>query len=299
MYWDWAQRARARPLWNGSDLQAPTTAAEPLCNPSQAGSKAVQFLLMSTTISKPLSPAPDVAAKLPKKSNPVTMAIDIGGSGLKAMLLDGAGKPVSERQRVLTPTVPTPDLVLKGLDELRNLLPNFDRVSVGFPGVIKKGVTYTAANLHPAWMGFALQAQLEKRWKKPVRAANDAAVQGYGAIKGQGVELALTLGTGLGSSLFTDGHLCPGLELAHHPWKRDREYEDYLGRRGLDKYGKKRWNRLVQEAIEQTEKLFNWDRLYLGGGNTKKIDFKPGKNIEIVSNEAGLLGGVALWRDWV
>ena len=95
-----------------------------------------------------------------------------------------------------------------------------------------------------------------------------------------------------------DGRLCPGLELGHHPWKRDREYEDYLGRRGLDKYGKKRWNKLLQEAIEQTFKLFNWDHLYLGGGNTKKITFKPGKNVEIVPNEAGLLGGVALWREW-
>jgi polyphosphate glucokinase len=233
-----------------------------------------------------------------KTSNPITMCIDIGGSGLKAMLLDAKGQPVSERQRVLTPEVPTPKAVLKGLAELRKMLPDFDRVSVGFPGVIKRGVTYTAANLHPAWYEFPLENELEKLWKRPVRVANDASVQGYGAIKGDGVELALTLGTGLGSSLFTDGRLCPGLELGHHPWLKDREYEDYLGRRGLDKYGKKRWNKLLQAAIEQTYKLFNWDHLYLGGGNTKKIDFKPGKNIEIVSNEAGLLGGVALWREW-
>jgi polyphosphate glucokinase len=226
------------------------------------------------------------------------MCIDIGGSGLKAMLLDAAGKPVSARERVETPAVPTPGLVLGGLEQLRKALPAFDRVSVGFPGVIKRGTTYTAANLHPAWVGFPLQTELEKRWKKPVRVANDAAVQGYGAIKGDGVELALTLGTGLGSSLFTNGRLCPGLELAHHPWIKDKEYEDYLGRRGLDKFGKKRWNKLLQQAIEQTAKLFNWDHLYLGGGNTKKIEFTPGKNIEIVSNEAGLLGGVALWREW-
>lgn len=226
------------------------------------------------------------------------MCVDIGGSGLKAMLIDASGKPVSERQRVVTPAVPTPKAVMKALNELSGSLPKFDRVSVGFPGVVKKGVTYTAANLHPAWFGFPFESELAKMWKRPVRLANDASVQGYGAIKGDGVELALTLGTGLGSSLFTNGRLCPGLELAHHPWKKDREYEDYLGRRGLDKYGKKRWNLLVQEAIEQTEKLFNWDHLYLGGGNTKKLNFKPGKNVEIVSNEAGLLGGVALWREW-
>jgi polyphosphate glucokinase len=212
------------------------------------------------------------------------------------MLLDPAGKPASERERVVTPAIPTPELVLKALDELRNHLAGFDRVSAGFPGVIKKGVTYTAVNLHPAWMGFPLQAELEKRWKKPVRVANDAAVQGYGAVKGEGVELALTLGTGMGSSLFTDGRLCPGLELGHHPWRK-KTYEDYLGRRGLDKYGKKTWNKLLKEAIAQTSATFNWDRLYLGGGNTKKIDFELPKDVTIVSNEAGLLGGVALWRE--
>ena len=248
---------------------------------------------------KTLTAASPARSASSKTSNPITLCIDIGGSGLKAMLVDAKGHPVCDRQRVVTPAIPTPRAVLKGLDALHALIPaDFDRISVGFPGVVKKGVTYTAANLHPLWYGFPLEKELAKRWKKPVRLANDAAVQGYGAIKGDGVELAITLGTGLGSSLFTDGRLCPGLELGHHPWKRDREYEDYLGRRGLDKYGKKRWNKFLQEAIEQTAKLFNWDHLYLGGGNTKKIDFKPGKNIEIVSNEAGLLGGVALWREW-
>lgn len=232
-----------------------------------------------------------------KAHRPYTLSIDIGGSGLKAMLLDAAGKPVSERQRVETPAIPTPTMVLRRLDALVKLLPRFDRVSVGFPGVIKHGITYTAANLHPAWFGFDFQAALEKRWKKPVRVANDASVQGYGAVKGKGVELCITLGTGLGSSLFTNGRLCPGLELGHHPWKRDIEYEDYLGRRGLDKFGKRRWNKLVLEAIEQTRKLFNWDHLYLGGGNTKKITFELPEGVTIVSNESGILGGVALWRD--
>ena len=212
------------------------------------------------------------------------------------MLLDAAGKPLSERQRVPTPAIPTPTNVLKGLENLRELLPGFDRVSVGFPGVIKRGITYTAANLHPRWALFPLQAELERRWKKPVRVCNDAAVQGYGAVHGRGVELTMTLGTGMGSALFTDGRLCPGLELGHHPWKK-HTYEDYIGRRGLDKYGHKRWNQFVQEAIEQTEKLFNWDHLYIGGGNTKKLTFSPPKNVTIVSNREGILGGVALWRE--
>src|SRR6202034_3610889 len=228
----------------------------------------------------------------------VTLAVDIGGTGLKMLCLSPEGKPLTERLRVPTPEPPTPARLLVVLEKLRAQMPDFDRVSVGYPGVIKKGVVLSAANLHPKWVGFPLQAELEKRWKKPVRVANDAAVQGYGAIVGDGVELALTLGTGLGSSLFTNGRLCPGLELAHHPWRKGKTYEDFLGRRGLDKLGKQHWNKLLQEASEQTSKQFNWDHLYLGGGNTKKLDFEPGKNVKIVSNEAGLLGGVALWREW-
>lgn len=212
------------------------------------------------------------------------------------MLLDAVGNAVSDRQRIPTPDEPTPAAVLAELEKLAEALPGFDRVSAGFPGVIKRGVVYTAVNLHPEWAEFPLQAELEKRWKKPVRVANDAAVQGYGAIKGQGVEMVITLGTGMGSSLYTSGRLCPGLELGHHPW-RNHTYEDYIGRRGLDKYGKEKWNKRLQEVIEQTLHTFNWDHLYLGGGNTKKIEFELPKNVSVVSNEEGLLGGVMLWKD--
>ena len=120
----------------------------------------------------------------PSTPTPITLTIDIGGSGLKAMLLDSTGKPVSERQRVPTPVVPTPDLVIEGLDQLHKLLPDFDRVSIGYPGVVKRGITYTAANLHPAWLGFPFQEELEKLWKRPVRVGNDADIAGYGAIEG-------------------------------------------------------------------------------------------------------------------
>ena len=226
---------------------------------------------------------------------PITLSIDIGGTGLKMMALDAEGKPITERLRALTPESPTPDAILAILDDLRLQIPAFDRVSVGFPGVIKHGVTLGAFNLHGDWSNFPLQATLEKRWEKPVRVANDAAVQGYGAIYGKGVEFVLTLGTGMGSSLFTDGHLCPGLELGHHPWRKHETYEDFLGLRGLKKYGKKRWNKLVEKAIAQTQATFNWDYLHIGGGNAKHIQFKLGKNTRIVPNEEGLLGGVALW----
>jgi polyphosphate glucokinase len=228
----------------------------------------------------------------------VTLAVDTGGTGIKMMALDAEGKPLTERIREATPTPATTTAVLAVFDKIKAQMPAFDRVSVGFPGVIKHGKTFTAANLDPSWIGFPLQETLEKSWKKPVRVCNDAAVQGYGAVKGEGVELMLTLGTGMGSALFTSGRLCPGLELAHHIWrKKERTYEDYLGKRGFEKYGVEKWNTLLQEAIETTCKLFNWDTLYIGGGNAKKITFKLPENVKVVSNEDGLLGGVALWRD--
>ncbi|HLH33371.1 MAG TPA: ROK family protein [Alloacidobacterium sp.] len=226
---------------------------------------------------------------------PLTLCVDIGGTGLKMMLLNAEGKPLTDRLRTPTPEQPTPLRVLTELEKLKEQVPSFDRVAVGFPGVIKRGIVYTAANLHPQWVEFDLQSELEKRWKRPVRVANDAAVQGYAAIEGNGVEMILTLGTGLGSAIYTDGHLCPGLELAHHPWRK-KTYEDYLGKRGLEKYGRKRWNKLLERALDQTAATFNWDRLYLGGGNAKEIRIKLGKNIKVVSNQDGLLGGVALWK---
>lgn len=226
----------------------------------------------------------------------VTLAVDIGGTGLKVLCLDAEGKPLTERLRVPTPDPATPARLLAALETLKTKMPAFDRVSVGYPGVIKKGVVLSAANLHSKWIGFPLQTTLEKRWKKPARVANDAAVQGFGAIQGRGVEMIITLGTGMGSALYTDGKLCPGLELGHHPWLK-KTYEDYLGRRGLKKYGEKKWNKLLRKAIAQTAATFNWDHLYLGGGNTKLVTLQFRPNVTIVSNMDGLLGGVALWRD--
>lgn len=230
-------------------------------------------------------------------TGPRTLAIDIGGSGMKMMILDGSGNPLSERLRVPTPEPATAKSMLAELVKMGEQMPAFDRVSVGFPGVIKGGKTMTAANLHKSWIGFPLELTLTQLWKRPVRVCNDAAVQGYGAIEGKGVELVLTLGTGMGSALYTDGRLCPGLELGHHPWRKGKTYEDYLGRKGLEKLGVKRWNELVLRAIEQTLRTFNWDRLYVGGGNARQITGKLPQHSRVIANEEGLLGGVALWRD--
>jgi polyphosphate glucokinase len=173
----------------------------------------------------------------------------------------------------------------------------FDRVSVGFPGVVRQGVTETAVNLHPDWLGFDLADTLSHQLGKPVRVANDADLQGLGAVSGTGVEMVITLGTGIGAALFLNGKLVPNLELGHHPFRKGETYEEQLGRAALDVIGKKRWNRRLEKAIDLLERIYNYDCLYLGGGNTKKIDFVLPPNVKITPNVTGLLGGIALWRD--
>jgi polyphosphate glucokinase len=226
-----------------------------------------------------------------------TLAVDIGGSGIKALILGEDGKPLTKRSRTKTPKSATPEAVLEIIVKLAEKQGDFDRVSVGFPGVVRNGVTETAYNLDSAWRGFHLADALVERLGKPSRVANDADVQGLGVVSGQGVELVITLGTGLGSALFLNGRLVPNLEVAHHPFRKGKTYEDELGQPALKKTGKKKWNRTLRRAIRELEKLFNYDCLYIGGGNTKKININLPASVKVVPNIAGLLGGIALWRD--
>jgi len=238
------------------------------------------------------------AARLPAKSGRCTLAVDIGGSGVKMLVLDERGDPLSDRERVPTPRPALPAAVIKLIRKMAEPLRGYARVSVGFPGVIRDGVVETAFNLDSAWLGFPLAAHLAKRLGKPVRVANDADVQGFGCISGKGVELVITLGTGLGSSLFVDGKLVPNLQMAHHPFRKGSTYEDRLGHVALKKLGKKRWNNELGRAIKLLRATFNCDRLYIGGGNARKIKFVLPKWAGIVPNVAGLWGGIALWHEW-
>ena len=225
-----------------------------------------------------------------------TLAIDIGGTGLKALVLDMNGEPLTERARVETPRPATPRAVVDALLALVKPLAPFDRVSVGFPGVVVRGVTRTAPNLHEGWKNFQLAASLERRLKKPVRVLNDAGVQGYGVIKGEDVELVITLGTGMGCALYNNGIYVPNLELAHHPFRGKKTYEDYVGARALKKVGKKKWNKHVQRVLDQIDPIWNPRRIYIGGGNAKHLRLDLPAHIRITDNVAGLLGGIALWE---
>jgi polyphosphate glucokinase len=218
-----------------------------------------------------------------------TLCIDIGGTGIKAIVLDPKAKPISERVRAVTPQPATPAAVLRVISALVKQQPAFDRVSVGFPGVVRNGVTETAFNLHPRWVGV-------KRLHKPVRVCNDADVQGFGIIKARGEEMVITLGTGMGCALFVNGVLVPNIELAHHPFRKGKSYEELLGIHGLKKLGKKKWNKVLRKAIATMEHLFNFDHLFIGGGNAKKIDGALPPRCSIAPNIAGLLGGIKLWE---
>jgi polyphosphate glucokinase len=225
------------------------------------------------------------------------LAIDIGGTGLKAAILNGDGEMMTERIRVVTPHPVTPDGLVEALTKLIEPLGAFDYVSVGFPGVVRNGKIITAPNLGTDVMkGFDLAAALQARLGKPVRVINDADMQGYGAIEGNGLEMVITLGTGFGSALFMDGHLAPHLEIAHLPFRKDKDYDQQVGDKARKKIGKRAWNRRVEHAISTLRVLTNFDRLYIGGGNASKINFKLDPDVTIISNECGIRGGAWLWR---
>jgi polyphosphate glucokinase len=265
--------------------------------PVSAGSRYHQFHGESMPEVAPLAdgkPQPEAAA--PPDAMRV-LAIDIGGTGLKATVLNEQGEMVVDRVRVETPRPCPPTMMIETLATLVAPLPESSCVSVGFPGVVRRGRILTAHNLgQDAWAGFDLRSALAERLGKPVKVKNDADLQGLGAIRGAGVEMVITLGTGFGSALFDEGWVAPHLEFAHHPFRKGETYEEQLGAKALDDVGKKRWNRRVEKAIDALRALVFFDRLYIGGGNATKLDFELPTDVETVSNTFGLRGGIWLWR---
>ncbi len=233
------------------------------------------------------------------KAVPDTLCIDIGGTGVKLIVVDSKGTPLCDRKRCETPHPGTPDAIIEVIEQLTSEVPGFDRVAVGFPGVVRNGIIETAANLDVNWPGTNLAVLLEHQLSKPTRVANDADVQGYGCVSGEGVEMVLTLGTGMGSALFVDGSLVPNLELAHHLFKKSKTYEDYVGRMALESTGKDKWIKRVERVISTTKHIWNWDLLHLGGGNSKLLkEVELSNEVILHSNKAGVLGGYFLWENY-
>ena len=251
------------------------------------------------TVSEPkatAAPKLEPPAATTAAPGPITLAIDIGGTNLKAGLLDRDGGVVGKRTKVATMHPSPPDRVVPALVELAGRLGSFDRISVGFPGLIKGGVVRTAPNLGTKeWDGYDLAGALQSRLGKPVRMLNDATVQGLGVISGHGLECVITLGTGFGFALYQDGRLTPQLEMSQHIARRDLTYDQYLGVAALKKVGGKRWLRRVQRVLAQLRAVVNFDMLYIGGGDAQKLQFELPADVRIVPNEAGITGGVRLW----
>ena len=226
------------------------------------------------------------------------LAIDIGGSGLKAAILANEGEMLTERLRVETPQPCKPDELVDALVKLVEPLTDYKYVSVGFPGVVRHGKIITAPNLGTEELGgFDLASSLQERLGKPVRVINDADMQGFGAIEGKGLEMVITLGTGFGSALFMDGKLAPHLEIAHLPFRKDKTFDQQVGDKARRKIGKKEWNNRVKRAIKTIRALTHFDKLYIGGGNADRITFELDPDIKIISNDCGVKGGAWLWRE--
>jgi polyphosphate glucokinase len=229
-----------------------------------------------------------------------TLAIDVGGTGLKASVLDEVGRMVEKRVRIATPYPCRPNILLNALADMTKSLSAFDRVSIGFPGVVRNGHVITAPHFGTeSWRDFPLASALSRRFGKPTRLLNDAEVQGLAVITRRGLEVVLTLGTGVGTAVFTDGRLGPHLELAHHPIHDDKTYDEYLGNAALHAHHAKKWNRRIRKMIAIVHTLLNYDILYIGGGNAAKIKGKLPKNVRLCSNDAGITGGIHLWDDSV
>ena len=247
--------------------------------------------------------------------HPLTLAIDIGGTGLKANVLDKDGNLVADRVKVPTTYPMSPDLMVDKLTGLAKKLPEPDRISAGFPGMVRRGRilsaphfitkrgpgTATDPQLVKAWSGFDLAGALAKSIGRPCRVANDADVQGAAVVQGTGLELVITLGTGFGTAFFMDGRLLPHEEFAHVDFRQDQTFNEQLGEPARKKIGDKSWNKRVRKAIAYLDTLTMFDHLYIGGGNGPRVNRRDLgailERITVIDNTAGILGGIMLWNE--
>ena len=237
-------------------------------------------------------PAAQIKRTLAKR----ILCIDVGGTGLKAAIVGPTGKFLVPRVRIKTPQQRKPADIVPLLVELVKPLGKFDHVTIGFPGMVKAGKVCTVpAYGTDDWTGFPLAAVMRRKLKKPVKLLNDADVQGLAVIKGKGLELVCTLGTGFGTAWFRDGELMPHMDLAHLTLHRKDDFDLLVGDKTLKTIGKKRWNKRIRKLITVLDTVFNYDRLYFGGGNSRWVDFELPHNVTIVDNDACMEGGAFAW----
>jgi polyphosphate glucokinase len=246
----------------------------------------------------------------PEPKHPFTLAVDIGGTGLKASVLGAAGLMVADRVKVATTYPLPPERLVTILTKLVAPLPASERASVGFPGMVRDGKILSAPHfstksgpgsavdpeLAKQWADFDLASALSDSFGLPTKVANDADIQGAAVISGQGLELTITLGTGFGTGLFYNGQMLPHLEVAHQPFRKGETYNEQLGEAARKTVGEERWNKRVHKAIANLRALMFFDRLYIGGGNSRRVSrHHLADDVTIVDNTAGILGGIKLW----
>jgi polyphosphate glucokinase len=257
----------------------------------------------------------DISAPQAQHRRPFTLSIDIGGTGLKADVLDAKGTMMADRERIPTTYPMPPERLVDQLTGLAAKLPKADRTSAGFPGMVRKGHILSAPHfvtekgpgtkivpeLVKAWSEFDLAHALAHSIGKRCRIANDADIQGIAVVQAKGFETVITLGTGVGTSFFMDGRLLPHLEFSHLEFRKGGTFNEQLGEPVRKKIGDEKWNGRVRKMIAYFDALTFFDHLYIGGGNAQRINRRDLgdvlERITVVDNSAGILGGLRLWDE--
>lgn len=242
-----------------------------------------------------------------------TLAIDCGGGGIKASVLDHSGTLHAQPVRATTPYPLPPERLVSVIRSLADQLPRAQRATVGMPGMIRHGVvvatphyvcragprTKVLPELVSAWSGFDMREAVEGSLGMPALVLNDAEVHGCGLVTGVGLEMVITLGTGLGNAIFDNGVLAPHAELSRGTVKWGLTFDEYLGEHERIRLGDAHWSRRVRNVVESYQPVYLWDRLYIGGGNSRRITAtvvaRLGDRVVLANNAAGILGGVRAW----
>jgi polyphosphate glucokinase len=212
------------------------------------------------------------------------LVVDIGGTHVK-LLTTGMKDPI----KFVSGSSLTPGVMVRKIKAALKNQP-YDAVSIGYPGPVIQGKPLREPhNLGKGWMGF----DFRKAFGKPVKLMNDAAMQALGCYRG-GRMLFLGLGTGLGSAMIVDGAIQP-MELAHLAYKNGKTYEDYLGLRGLERLGRKKWERKVAKVVAELREALEPETIVLGGGNAKKLKKLP-PNTVMGNNLNAFRGGFQMWK---
>ena len=240
-----------------------------------------------------------------------TLSVDCGGGGIKASVLDSRAISSPAPCAPRPPTRLPPTKLVETITSLASQLPGADRATVGMPGMIRHGVVIATPHyitkdgprskvlpeLVEAWARFDMGAGVSKALGIPSLVLNDAEVAGAGVVTGHGLEMIVTLGTGLGNAVFDNGVLAPHVEVSQGPVRWGLTYDDYIGEHERLRLGDAHWSRRVRRVVDALRPMYLWDRLYLGGGNSRRITAaqlaRIGDDVVVVPNEAGMTGAHA------